>query len=70
MKIPTGLRSGQVLRLKGKGWSSPKGGRFDQLVRIVIVTPKQVSLKEKEYYEKIRDLRTENPRDSLKNISF
>lgn len=70
MKVPAGIRSGQVLRLKGKGWSSPRGIRADQLVRIVITAPKQISPKEKEYYEKIRELRTENPRDSLKNISL
>ena len=68
MKIPAGISSGQVLRLRGKGWSSPKGNRTDQLVRIVVTTPQKVSSQEKEYYEKIRDLRTENPRDGLKGI--
>ena len=33
MKIPAGISSGQVLRLRGKGWSSPKGNRSDQLVQ-------------------------------------
>ena len=70
MKIPAGISSGQVLRLRGKGWSSPKGNRTDQLVRIVIAAPQKVSSQEKEYYEKIRDLRTENPRDGLKGIRF
>jgi curved DNA-binding protein len=37
---------------------------------MLIVIPKQVSPREKEYYEKIRDLRPENPRDHLKNISL
>ena len=70
MKIPAGISSGQVLRLRGKGWSSPKGNRTDQLVRIIIATPQKVSSQEKKYYEKIRDLRTENPRDGLQGISF
>ncbi|MGL5794706.1 MAG: DnaJ C-terminal domain-containing protein, partial [Waterburya sp.] len=70
MKVPAGIRSGQVLRLKGQGWSSPRGGRTDQLVRMLIATPKKITPKVKEYYEKIRDLRTENPRDHLKNISL
>lgn len=70
MKIPAGISSGQVLRLRGKGWSSPKGNRTDQLVRIIIATPQKVSSQEKKYYEKIRDLRTENPRDGLKGINF
>jgi len=70
MKIPAGIRSGQVLRLRGKGWSLPKGGRSDQLVRIVIATPKEINAQEREYYEKIRAIRSENPRDSLKNVSL
>ena len=70
MKVPAGIRSGQVLRLRGKGWSSPKGGRSDQLVKIVIATPKQVSGLEQEYYEKIRDVRRENPRDSINSIKL
>ena len=68
MKVPAGICSGQVLRLRGKGWSSPKGDRSDQLVKIIIATPKQITLKEREYYQKIRDIRSENPRDSLRGI--
>ena len=68
MKVPRGIRSGQVLRLRGKGWSSPKGGRTDQLVKIVIATPKQITAQEREYYEMIRDIRSENPRDRLRGV--
>lgn len=70
MKIPAGISSGQVLRLRGKGWSTPEGDRTDQLVRIVIATPQNVSELEKEYYERIRDLRTENPRANQAEISL
>ncbi|MCC0177366.1 DnaJ domain-containing protein [Waterburya agarophytonicola K14] len=70
MKVPPGIASGQVLRLRGKGWSSPKGNRTDQLVKIMIAIPKQLTGEEKEYYEKIRDIRSENPRDSIKNIGL
>ena len=70
MKIPAGIRSGQVLRLRSKGWSSPQGNRTDLLVKIVIATPQQISPQEKKYYEKIRDLRGENPRDRLRGISL
>ena len=68
MKIPAGISSGQVLRLRGKGWSSPQGKRTDLLVKIVIATPQQISPQEKKYYEKIRDLRGEDPRDRLRGI--
>ncbi len=70
MKVPAGIRSGQVLRLRGKGWSSPKGSRTDQLVKILIATPKKVTGLEKEYYEKIRDIRIENPRENLRKIKL
>lgn len=70
MKVPPGIRSGQTLRLKGKGWSLAKGGRSDQLVKIAIATPDHLSVKEREYYEKIRSLRKENPRSHLLGIGL
>ncbi len=70
MKIPAGIRSGQTLRLKGKGWTSSTGERTDQLVKIIIATPQQISAIEREYYEKIRANRSENPRSHLKHISL
>ncbi|NEO70219.1 DnaJ C-terminal domain-containing protein [Moorena sp. SIO3H5] len=68
MNIPAGIRSGQSLRLRGKGWSLPKGGRSDQLVRITIVTPKNLTNQEREYYEKIRESRRFNPRSHLSQV--
>lgn len=65
MLVPAGIRSGQTLRLRGKGWVNPKGGRGDQLVKIAIATPKSISSQEREYYEKIRDSRSYNPRNGL-----
>ncbi len=75
MKVPPGIRSGQSLRLRGKGWIEPKGDassrrrtRTDQIVKILIDTPKDISPAERELYEKIRSLRTYEPRRSLENI--
>lgn len=68
VNVPAGIRSGQSLRLRGKGWPNPKGGRGDQLVKINIVTPKELSTVEREYYEKIRSSRTYNPRSHLSQI--
>jgi curved DNA-binding protein len=70
VNVPAGIRSGQSLRLRGKGWSRPKGERSDQLVRIMIATPKDLSKVEREYYEKIRDNRTFNPRSHLSQIQL
>ncbi|MGB3208796.1 MAG: DnaJ C-terminal domain-containing protein [Crinalium sp.] len=68
VNVPAGVRSGQSLRLRGKGWAKPKGERGDQLVRIVIVTPKEISPIEREYYEKIRANRSFNPRSNLPQV--
>jgi len=68
MKIPAGIRAGQTMRLRGKGWIDPKGSRTDQLVKIAIATPSNLSRSERDYYEKIRNSRTENPREHLENI--
>ncbi|MBW4475194.1 MAG: DnaJ domain-containing protein [Stenomitos rutilans HA7619-LM2] len=68
VNVPAGIRSGQSLRLKGKGWRNPKGDRTDQMVKVVIATPKEISATEREYYEKIRSIRSVDPRSNLKNV--
>jgi curved DNA-binding protein len=70
MKVPSGIRSGQSLRLRGKGWSNPKGGRGDQLVKIAIATPTELNPTEREYYEKIRQIRTYNPRSNFQQFKL
>ena len=68
VKLPAGVRSGQSLRLRGKGWPVAKGGRGDQLVKVAIIPPKDLSQQEREYYEKIRAIRTYNPRSHLNQV--
>ncbi len=70
MNLPAGLKSGQVLRLRGKGWPSPQGGRGDQLVRVVITPPKSLSPQEQRLYEQLRDLRTTDPRAHLNTVQL
>ena len=70
MKIPAGIRHGQTLRLRGKGWTQPKGGRGDQLVQIAIAIPKNLTSQEKEYYQKINSERTYDPRSNLKWVTL
>lgn len=49
MKIPQGTQSHKVFRLRGKGAISLHGyGRGDQLVRVIVKVPTQLSEKEKE----------------------
>ena len=65
VNVPAGIRSGQSLRLKGKGWVKPKGKRTDQLVKILIDTPKRVSEEEKALYEKLQSIRSYDTRQGL-----
>jgi curved DNA-binding protein len=69
MNIPAGVKSGQTLRLRGKGWPL-KGGRSDQMVRLTIVPPKSLSATERELYQKIREERSYDPRSALKNLGL
>ncbi|MBW4659883.1 MAG: J domain-containing protein [Drouetiella hepatica Uher 2000/2452] len=64
MMIPAGVRSGQRLRLGGKGYPV-EGDRGDQIVEVQIITPKDLTLQERELYEKLRQLEAFNPRENL-----
>ena len=68
VNIPAGIRSGQTLRLRGKGWPKPKGSRTDQLVTVMIKAPKSVTDKERALYEQLRNVRSYNPRQELQNV--
>ncbi|MEN9216649.1 MAG: DnaJ C-terminal domain-containing protein [Gloeomargarita sp. HHBFW_bins_162] len=68
--VPPGMRSGQMLRLRGKGWPSAQGGRSDLLLKIQIVAPKDLTPTERELYTKLASLRTFNPRSHLKGITL
>ena len=42
LKVPSGTQSGKVIRLKGKGFVDLHGyGRGDQLVKVVVETPRR-----------------------------
>jgi len=57
MKIPPGTQSGKVFRLRGKGIASLRGaGRGDQLVRIVVEVPRQLSPKQRTLLEEFARL--------------
>jgi curved DNA-binding protein len=65
MNLPSGVKSGQRLRLANKGYPDGNGKRGDQLVEIQIVIPKEISEAEKDLYQKIREIETFNPRQDL-----
>lgn len=61
MKVPEGTQPGKVLRIKGKGIPSLRGGsRGDQLVRIKVVVPTKLSEKQKDALQKFADISKDN----------
>ncbi len=62
MNLPPGVRSGQRLRLAGKGYPTEAGDRGDQLVEIEIIAPKELTEAERELYDKLKQMETFNPR--------
>lgn len=63
MRIPAGTSSGRTFRLPGYGMPRPRAaGAGDQLVKVRIVMPANLSGEERELYERLRGLRADNPR--------
>jgi molecular chaperone DnaJ len=52
LKVPAGTQSGKVMRLKGRGFPDLHGyGRGDELVRIVVETPRRLNSRQRELLE-------------------
>ena len=46
--IPAGIQSGTMLRVKGRGIPSPRGSsRGDMYIRVMVETPRRLSMKAK-----------------------
>lgn len=57
LKVPSGTQSGKVLRLKGKGIVDLHGyGRGDQLIRVVVETPRSLTTRQRELLEEFAKL--------------
>jgi molecular chaperone DnaJ len=57
VKIPAGTQSGQLFRLKGRGIADLNGyGRGDQIVRIVVETPRKLTPRQRELLEEFARL--------------
>ena len=54
LKIPAGIDSGEILRVRGKGIPRERGGRGDLLIKILIKTPKRLSASAKKAIEDLR----------------
>ncbi|MEK7545876.1 MAG: molecular chaperone DnaJ [Patescibacteria group bacterium] len=56
VKIPSGVQSGEEIRLKARGVPHLRGsGRGDHYVRVIVKTPKHLSRKAKQLLEELRD---------------
>lgn len=60
--IPAGTQPGQVLRLRGQGMPRRDGSRGDQLVRVKVELPRNLSPKERALVEELSKLRQERTR--------
>jgi DnaJ-class molecular chaperone len=66
MKVPPATSSGRAFRLPGYGMPRLKGGGAgDQFVTIKVVMPSELTSEERELYEKLKALRSDNPRAYL-----
>jgi len=64
LSVPAGTKSGQRLRLKGKGMQPKKGEGGNLYVEIQIVVPKNLSNKEKSLFEELSSISTFDPREN------
>jgi len=62
MKLPPGSKSGQKLRLAGKGLPKPGGGSGDLYAAVSVVVPPTLSERERQMYEELRDASRFDPR--------
>lgn len=71
VKIPAGTQPGKVLRLRGKGLPSTEGyGTGDELVNIMVYVPENLTDKEKEAIESLKDSSNIRATDSVKKRIF
>ncbi|MFC7393297.1 molecular chaperone DnaJ [Scopulibacillus cellulosilyticus] len=70
LKIPAGTQTGTKFRLKGKGIKNVRGyGQGDQHVTVRVVTPKNLSDREKELFKELSEL-SGNPISDEQNENF
>lgn len=66
VNIKAGAQSGDVLRLRGKGYPRlGSTGRGNMLIRLKIVVPDKLSRAERDLIEKLANLHRKNPREDI-----
>jgi curved DNA-binding protein len=66
MKVPPGAKSGQKVRLAGKGLPKPGGGAGDLYAVLNIVVPAALGEREKKLYEELQAASKFDPRSRFK----
>ena len=71
LKVPAGIQSGQALRLRGQGMARLRGsGRGDQIVRVLVWTPTDLSREERDLLERLREVEGPPPEPDTEEPGF
>lgn len=71
IKLESGIQSGKILRLRGKGISSINGyGSGDLLVHVNVWTPKELNKEQREFFEKMQKNDNFEPKPEKSDKSF
>jgi molecular chaperone DnaJ len=71
LEVPAGIQSGQALRLRGKGMPRLREkGRGDQIVRVLVWTPTELSKDERELFERLRAVESPAPEPDSEEPGF
>ena len=71
IKVESGVQSGKILRLRGKGIPSINGyGKGDLLVHVNVWTPKTLNKQQKEFFESMKDDEHFEPQPQSSDKSF
>jgi curved DNA-binding protein len=62
VKVPAGIRTGQRLRVRGRGYPKRGGEKGDLLLRVAIQVPHHLSDQERELFEQLSRVSRFNPR--------
>ncbi len=71
IKLESGIQSGKILRLRGKGISSLNGyGAGDLLVHVNVWTPKELNKEQKDFFERMQGNDNFEPKPEKSDKSF
>lgn len=63
--VPQGVRSGEKIKIKQKGYKDGKGGRGNLIAEVKIVVPKKPTEEEIKIYKKLKEITKFEPRNEI-----